>query len=150
MKTHASTSNSKQLLAFNLWLNKTWNNDENKDLCNIIFHDQERFTLIPSTVYNLDRQGLTSVEIMSLDSVVGKTISELDDESLEELNHLESQYGISFNGEHKASLALGEISNKEMLNIPIDHILYAKKGACWYGVSLIHSKAGRDFQLRLN
>jgi len=140
----------KQISTPNLFLNKRWNSQENCDLCDIIFHDQGRFTLIPSTVFNLDQQGLDAREIINLDSVVGKPIIELSNKELEKLNDMESKYGISFNGEHKASYALGEISNEEMLNKPIDHIYYSKQGEVWFGVSLIHSEAGRKFQLKLH
>jgi hypothetical protein len=134
----------------NLWLNREWKCKENKDFCDLIFHDQLSFNLIPCTVHNLDKRGISNKEIMSLDAVVGKSIKDLDSDVLEMLNKLESDYGISFNGEHKAALALGEITHTEMLDIPLNHILYAKNGDVWFGVCLIHSEAGRNFQLKLH
>lgn len=130
------------------WLNKPWNNLSNKELCYCVSKDQDRFQLTPSAIHNLDKVGMNELEILNLDSCLGKKICKLPTADIDMLNMLEEKYGVLFNGDEKMRLSEGFISLRTLLNKPLTNMLYAKVGENWHGSALLYSDSSRDYFLK--
>lgn len=130
-----------------MWLNKFWNNQNNKDLCFCVIQDQERFNLTPASIHNLDKVGLNELEIINLDGCLGKKVGDLPLADTEMLKLLEDKYGILFNGDEKILFNDDKISLTTLLNKPLNNFLYNQAGEDWYGSSLLYSDSARNYFL---
>lgn len=130
-----------------MWLNKSWNNQSNKELCFCVIQDQECFNLTPASLHNLDKVGMNELEIMNLNDCLGKKVGDLPLADTEMLNLLEAKYGILFNGDEKLLFNDDKISLTTLLNKPLNNMLYNQAGEYWYGSSLLYSDSARNYFL---
>ena len=130
-----------------VWLNKPWNNLNNKNLCYCVNNDQARFQLTPSAIFNLDRVGMNELEILNLDTCLGKKVGSLPPADIEMLNLLEKKYGVLFNGDEKLRFLAGSLSLRAHLNKPLTNMLYARNGDKWHGSALLFSVNAREYFL---
>jgi hypothetical protein len=109
-----------------LFESRQWNNQENKNLLELI--KDKRLKMAPCTLKNLDSIGFNHLEIIELDSCIGKVIHKLTTSQVDFLNIMQEKLGIVFNHEDK-------IKNKRNIKLNSFCFNYDKEMQCFYGIS---------------
>jgi hypothetical protein len=111
-----------------LFESRQWNNQENKNLLELI--KDKRLKMAPCTLKNLDSIGFNHLEIIELDSCIGKVIHKLTTSQVDFLNIMQEKLGIVFNYQEK-------IEKKKNIKLDSFYYNYNKEMQCFYGVSCL-------------
>jgi hypothetical protein len=92
-KKEKKLANTMEILE--LFKQKNWQNDQNKNLINLLYSKRLRMHI--STLFVLDKIGFNHLEIMQLDGLLDQIVHKLPTFSVDFLNILQEKYAVVFN-----------------------------------------------------
>jgi hypothetical protein len=112
----------------NLYKTREWKVQKNKNLLELI--KDKRLKMHAVTLHSLDQIGFNNLEIIELDSCIGKVIHKLTTSQVDFLNIMQEKLGIVFNYQEK-------IEKKKNIKLDSFYYNYNKEMQCFYGVSCL-------------